>query len=76
MIPTAEEYILNNTTIITMAGNKEKVKNALIEFAKFHVEEALKAKIEAMREEYNYGGYSLNELDSFTKNAYPLENIK
>lgn len=47
---------------------------AMIEFAKFHVEAALKAKIEAMQEHMN-GGYSLDEIDSFTYNAYPLDKI-
>jgi len=47
----------------------------IIEFSKLHVEAALKAKIEAM-EKHDDGGYSLDELDSFTYNAYPLENIK
>ena len=60
-------------------GNKhymtDKQKSAMIEFAKMHVESALKAKIEAMEEHMN-GGYSLDEIDSFTYNAYPLENIK
>jgi hypothetical protein len=41
-----------------------------------HVQAALEAKIEAMRETYTYGGYSLDELNSFTKNAYPESNIK
>jgi hypothetical protein len=46
-----------------------------ISFAKLHVEAALKAKIEAM-EEYMNDGYDLEEIDSFTYNAYPLNNIK
>jgi len=47
----------------------------MIEFAKLHVQAALKAKIEAMEEHMN-DGYSLDEIDSFTYNAYPLDNIK
>jgi nucleoid DNA-binding protein len=46
-----------------------------ISFAKKHCEAALKAKIEAM-EEYMNDGYDLEEIDSFTHNAYPLNNIK
>jgi hypothetical protein len=46
----------------------------MIEFAKLHVKAALKAKIEAMQEHMN-GGYSLDEIDSFTDNAYPLDKI-
>jgi hypothetical protein len=60
-------------------GNKhdmtDKQKSAMIEFAKMHVESALKAKIEAIEEHMN-DGYSLDEIDSFTYNAYPLDNIK
>jgi hypothetical protein len=47
----------------------------MIEFAKLHVEAALKAKIKAM-EYYHNDGYSLNEMDAFTNDSYPLENIK
>ena len=66
---TAEELLNKKYT------NYHWVKEAMIEFAKMHVESALKAKIEAMEEHMN-GGYSLDEIDSFTYNAYPLENIK
>jgi hypothetical protein len=66
---TAEEF-LNDITNITYSQEE-----MMIEFAKLHVQAALKAKIEAM-EEHDDGGYSLGELDSFTYNAYPLDNIK
>jgi hypothetical protein len=56
-------------------GTEQNVLEMMIEFAKLHVEAALKAKIEAM-EEYMNDGYSLDEIDSFTYNAYPLDNIK
>ena len=51
------------------------IAQTMIEFAKRHVIAALKAKIEAMKEHMN-DGYSLDEIDSFTYNAYPLDNIK
>jgi hypothetical protein len=51
------------------------IAQTMIEFAKLHVQAALKAKIEAMEEHMN-DGYSLDEIDSFTYNAYPLDNIK
>ena len=66
---TAEELLNKKYT------NYHWVKEAMIEFAKLHVKAALKAKIEAM-EEHMDGGYSLDEIDSFTSNAYPLDNIK
>ena len=78
---TAEEYIMENTDIITMAGNKQKVSKAMIEFAKMHVE--------ACKEEYlqkGFGRYMDHTFDKYPTrvpidedsilNAYPLENIK
>ena len=78
---TAEEYIMENTDIITMAGNKQKVSKAMIEFAKMHVE--------ACKEEYlqkGFGRYINHTFDKYPTrvpidedsilNAYPLENIK
>jgi hypothetical protein len=52
------------------------ITQAMIAFTKLHVEKALKSKIEAMREYYEDGGYSLSEIDAFTQNSYPLSNIK
>lgn len=46
-------------------------------FARYHVEQALKAKVKAMTYAHEEdSSYSMNELDAFTKHAYPLENIK
>jgi hypothetical protein len=53
----------------------QEVVSIMIEFAKLHVEAALKAKIKAM-EYYHNDGYSLDEIDAFTNDSYPLENIK
>ena len=81
-IPTAEE-ILNDRVYITQDGIEDvhdsisTVAEAMIEFAILHVEAALKAKVKAMTEKsYEDSSYSMNELDSFTRNSYPLENIK
>ena len=78
-IPTAEEVIAKmvkyasaNDTINCTVYSLSKV---MIEFAKLHVEAALKAKIKAM-EYYHNDGYSLDEMDAFTNDSYPLENIK
>lgn len=81
---TAEEYLaskgLKGVGNLLVRDNSNYSENGtqklMIEFAKLHVEAALKAKIEAMRETYTYGGYSLDELNAFTKNAYPESNIK
>jgi hypothetical protein len=58
-------------------GVKEELKDAMIEFAKLHVEAALEAKVAAMKERsYDDSSYSMNELDAFTRDSYSLENIK
>ena len=72
MIPTAEEFFMK----FKHTHGPNNHHKALIEFAKMHVQAALEAKIEAMRETYTYGEYSLDELNGFTKNAYPVSNIK
>jgi hypothetical protein len=80
---TAEEFLNSDNGLYTAYSVKNKEGkftpvcsyDKAIEFAKLHVQAALKAKIEAM-EEHMDGGYSLDEIDSFTYNAYPLENIK
>ena len=81
---TAEEFLHNYTKdfkthpmegLFRIEGATLRlVTEYAIEFAKRHVEAALKAKIEAMEEHMN-GGYSLDEIDSFTYNAYPLDKI-
>lgn len=78
-IPTAEEVIRNiarfeSPNDVIPIHSLDKI---MIEFAKLHVESALKAKVKAMTEKsYEDSSYSMNELDSFTRNSYPLENIK
>ena len=72
---TAEEYIMENTDIITMAGNKQKVSKAMIEFAKLHVKAALKEA----SEKAEWKGYTLAAVEICNYSildAYPLENIK
>lgn len=76
-IPTAEEFILKKNPL-----NSHKIKfqkERLIEFAKLHVEAALKAaseKAETKIDE-NWSSPGDFEIDeSSILNAYPLENIK
>lgn len=71
-IPTAEEFLkLNNIKAYPIDIQM------MVEFAKMHVEAALKAKVNAMADiSYDDSSYTVNELDSFTINSYPLENIK
>ena len=72
-IPTAEDFLWNGG-IITQGDTEpygklpnNKVPLVMIEFAKLHVEAALKAA-EYCTEEYDFSV----EI----KNSYPLENIK
>jgi hypothetical protein len=78
-IPTAEEFIKN---IAQFKSPIEVVpiyelNKIMIEFAKLHVKAALKAKVDAMVEKsYEDSSYSMGELDAFTGDSYPLDNIK
>ena len=70
-ILTAEEFILD--TIESM--DQQEVERAMIEFAKMHVEAALKAAAENAEVNIpDYGDYEVDEESIL--NAYPLENIK
>ena len=76
-IPTAEEILLKQgVTKSPISGLetylKSNAKNAMIEFAKLHVEAALE---EAEIAGQNNWGNSKQMKDAVL-NAYPLENIK
>ena len=67
-IPTAEEFI-RNSLVLTNAYNKE-VEQKMIEFAKLHVEAALKAASEKAK--------IINDPDSYCGNTgseYPPDQI-
>ena len=89
-IPTAEEFLStysieygdskNNSRAIVKAS---EATNALIEFAKLHVTEALEAASDKADlkdyEEYQYGGGYITKQEinkDSILNSYPLENIK
>lgn len=82
MIPTAEEFLKNKPF---MRDDLECDTNyqLMIEFAKLHVEAALKAAAENIRTRYTQapiGEGELNIIEYVDKNsilnAYPLTNIK
>ena len=75
-IPTAEEMFKANP--ILPEGIERQACIAFMKvFAKLHVEAALKAKVKAIQEKsYEDSSYSMGELDAFTRDSYPLENIK
>ena len=76
-IPTAEEFLQDSFTIShfyndqynRMSCFSDDVQKAMIEFAKIHVEAALKVGSEALP-------VSAPKLREEILNAYPLENIK
>ena len=80
-IPTAEDFLWNGG-IITQGDTEpygklpnNKVPLVMIEFAKLHVEAALKAASENATS-YVIGGLTSEVDEDSVLNAYPLENIK
>lgn len=71
-IPTAEEWLTSFGADADDMYYKSSVEEAMIEFAKLHVEAALKIASES--ESNGTEGYKIYK-DSIL-NAYPLENIK
>ena len=69
--PTAEEFLSKNIDYVLENDCKEDVENAMIEFAKLHVEAALKAAKEVGND--FEGNETMNES---ILNSYPLSNIK
>lgn len=73
-VPTAEEFYKQTTGCVM---NHRDIKIAMIEFAKLHVNAALKKKVIAMKKQREEdSNYDMNELDAFTYDAYPLNLIK
>ena len=84
MIPTAEEFLQDSFTISHFYNDKynrmscfsDDVQKAMIEFAKLHVEEALKAAAEQAEIENDWDNQKGNISKDSILNAYLLENIK
>lgn len=73
-VPTAEEFYKQTTGCVM---NHRDIKIAMIEFAKLHVNAALKKKVIVMKKQREEdSSYDMNELDAFTYDAYPLNLIK
>jgi predicted AAA+ superfamily ATPase len=71
-ISTAEEFWFKNTG---QNINQEEY-SAMVEFAKLHVEAALKEASEKATVYADEGGYSEFVDEQSILNAYPLDNIK
>lgn len=89
MIPTAEEFLQDSFTISHFYNDKynrmscfsDDVQKAMIEFAKLHVEAALKVASEKAKVKITQGDFGVFDTKPSIKkksilNAYPIENIK
>ena len=75
-IPTAEEFLRKNIDYVLEKDCKEDVENAMIEFAKLHVEAALKAASEnANTKDVPFTDDVEVDEDSIL-NSYSTDNIK
>lgn len=74
-IPTAEEFLIAGNYPDSIYG--QELNEALIKFAKLHVETALKEALESipcLGSSSDIATYE--EVEKAVLNAYPLENIK
>jgi hypothetical protein len=72
-IPTAEEFLEDNLSNPTKGWSEKK---RLIEFAKLHVEAALKSADLRAENEIPEGFWEDVDDKDFIINSYPLDNIK
>ena len=79
-IPTAEEFLIQRDCIRNVEDFYNDVQPIdLIEFAKLHVEAALKAASENVVVDYTHvepDNIEVYAINSSILNAYPLKNIK
>ena len=86
-IPTAEEFLSKNIDYVLEKDCKEDVEYAMIEFAKLHVQAALKeasekALMKDMNEDCHFEDEDGNFPDMYVidrdsiLNSYPLDKIK
>jgi hypothetical protein len=74
-IPTAEEFLRKNIDYVLSENDcKEDVENAMIEFARLHVESALKEAVKHLPYDDKMNQSLLDERAIL--NSYPLEKIK
>lgn len=80
-IPTAEEFIINKEVKqgFLLSNSTEELKdiiNSHIEFAKLHVEQAIKTCIEEAPSGSSTDTVSYEDVIEALKDCYPLTNIK
>ena len=74
-IPTVEELLKGRTWKNGM-NLKERIHESMIEFAKLHVEAAIKACIEDAPSGSSTDTVSYEDVVEALKDSYPLTNIK
>lgn len=72
-IPTAEEFLINS---VDQSRYGSDVEGVMIQFAKFHVEAALKVALEDSPTGSSTDIPTYEEMKNAILNAYPLTNIK
>ena len=70
---TAEQFVI---TLEDKNDDLENIYHAMREFAKYHVEEALKQALEDSPTGYSTDIPSYKDMKDAILNSYPLENIK
>ena len=75
MVPSAKEFLERDESGVY---NEVDITQAMIEFAKLHVEAALieASKTTKWKEQITMQGLQVTIIKSSILNAYPLENIK
>lgn len=75
MVPSAKEFLERDESGVY---NEVDITQAMIEFAKLHVEAALTeaSKTTKWKEQITMQGLQVTIIKSSILNAYPLENIK
>lgn len=79
MIPTAEKFLeLKKYPLFNDYGGLgvDYCKKAMIEFAKLHVEAALKRAYNNQGMSWTNSTNEESKIELFMKNSYPLSNIK
>jgi hypothetical protein len=75
-VPTAEDILSKKFNELRSSFTLKDVEECMIEFAKLHVEAAIKACIEDAPSGSSTDTVSQEDVVEALKDSYPLENIK
>ena len=75
-LPTAEEFLQQEQFYAVTSGDEYEIAQAMIEFAKLHVQAALESASKNGRTRTNDESTSIIVDSDTILNAYPLDNIK